>query len=102
RSTVAAFVFIADDPCMTDCDEGEEALSSTKYATELVEGVVLVPPLEGPENPRMERVVASAIRDVGDAGQELSVECDAGSLDAEVIQTSDGLGWTYPRDTLDG
>src|SRR5262245_23046730 len=86
---------------MPDRDEREEAFGASKDTPELVDGVVGVAALEGPNHPRVERVVASPVGDVRDARQELAVERDTGRLHTEVVEASDRLGWLHPRDCLE-
>lgn len=68
-AAVQPVVAVSHDASVTDRDEREEALGAPKDAAELVDGMVGVAPLEGPNYPRVERVVAGANRDVGDAGR---------------------------------
>ncbi|MGE3957759.1 MAG: hypothetical protein AB7H96_13650 [Vicinamibacterales bacterium] len=85
RSAVQPVVAVANDAGVTDRHEREEALGAPHHAAELVDGVVGVAPLECPDHPRVERVVAGPVGDVRDAREELAVEGDAGRLHAEVV-----------------
>jgi hypothetical protein len=79
---VTSFVSVAERPCVTDCDQREETLRSSKYAAEFVEGVVRVAAFEGPEEPGMEGIVTRPVRDVRDPGKKLGVERCARRLSA--------------------
>jgi len=94
-----AVIAIVDHAGVANRDEREQTLSATQDPAKLVDGVVGVATLKGPEHPRVERVVARAVRDVRDAGEKLSVEHNARSLHAEMVQASDRLRWLHPRDT---
>lgn len=84
RAPVQPIVSVADDAGVTDRDEREEALGAPQHAAELVDGVVGVAPLECPDHPRAERVVAGPVGDACNA-RELALQRYAGRLHAEVV-----------------
>ncbi len=57
--TVESLVGVGKRAGMTNPDECEETLRTAEHAAEPIERVVRVTPLEGPEQPRVERVVAA-------------------------------------------
>ena len=77
-------------------NQGQQALGTTQYSAEGLLGAIFVTTLEGPDQPRVERIVPGAIGDVGDAGQELAVERDARRLDPKVIEATDRWWWHDP------
>jgi hypothetical protein len=95
---MATFVAVGESSGMTDGDERKQALGPAQDPPELVKGVVFVSPLEGPDDPRMERVVPRSVGDVRDAWEKLTVQGDTWRLHTEVIETSDRLGRTNPGD----
>src|SRR5690606_1814611 len=98
RAAVQPVIAVAHDTGVTNRDESEEALGATQHPPELVDRVVGVTALEGPDHPRIKRVVAGAIRDVSNAGKELSVERNARRLDTEVIEATDRFRRLHPCD----
>src|SRR5690606_34192472 len=72
---------LTEDRFVVGRDQGDEAFCSPKDAAEGVLRAIGVSLLEGPDQPRVERVVPRTVGDVRDTRKQLAVERNARRLD---------------------